>query len=93
MEEKEKKKSRERQTAADELGIWAKQLTFSTWIQKANNILPLIKSRLMNRKKDVFAKLYDGDDYCVSGSWPAKEIGNIVNSINPTMEMQGELIG
>ena len=95
IEENEKVKSRERQIVADELSIWAKQLTFSTWIQKGNNVFPLLKSRLVNRNKDVFAKLYDlvGGDYCVSGSWPAKEICNIVNAINPTMEMQGELIG
>jgi hypothetical protein len=29
----------------------------------------------------------------VSGFWPVKEIGNIVNTINPTMELRGELIG
>ena len=100
MVEKEKEKreevlARERQVRNDALIEWSKQLTYSKWIEKGANLNPLLQSRLKTKHSGLFEKLYDiiGESFCISGSWVTKEIALITNLINPTMEVQGGLVG
>ena len=63
------------------LSRWSRNLKYSQWIQRGQHMVPVIEQRFKNKNTNALLQIWDlvGMDYCISGSWVAKEVADIVN--------------